>query len=131
MAGKRGKDFEGKQEAGEGQEEAGGEVGGGGDETGEGQEEVGERREEEGEGGDEAGVTRRKRSRGRPVRYPQLVSYRLRQFEQARGGLEVARVQDDGRRRCGRRGPGDRHSMRHLAESSSPATRHHTLNSEN
>jgi hypothetical protein len=36
-------------------------------------------------------------------------SYRLRQFEQAGGSLQVSGVQDDGRRRCGSRGPGNGH----------------------
>lgn len=49
-----------------------------------------------------------------------VTSYRLRQFEQPSGCLEVASVEDDSSRRRGRGGPGDRHGMRHLAES--PAT---------
>ena len=48
------------------------------------------------------------------------MSYRLRQFEQPSGCLEVASVEDDSSRRRRRGGPGDRHGMRHLAES--PAT---------
>jgi len=49
-----------------------------------------------------------------------VTSYRLRQFEQPSGCLEVASVEDESSRRRGRGGPGDRHGMRHLAES--PAT---------
>ena len=48
------------------------------------------------------------------------MSYRLRQFEEPSDCLEVATVEDDGRRRRRRRGPGDRYGMRHLADS--PAT---------
>ena len=49
-----------------------------------------------------------------------VASYHLRQFEQPSGCLEVASVEDESSRRRGRGGPGDRHGMRHLAES--PAT---------
>jgi hypothetical protein len=56
--------------------------------------------------------------------FPQAASsYRLRQFEQSRDGLKVASIEDDGSRRGGRSGPGDRHGMRHLAKS--PVTNHH------